>query len=345
MTELICVLGTGHAAHNPPFQVVDGVRTGVLDTPDRVGALLTGALAAGAAVVSPDPVTATDLVTVHDGAMVEFLRTAWSRWLAEGLEPPVFPVCAGPRQRVRRPDPRMTVRALAAYYCRDTCSPLTAATWDAALESAASAITAARLIRGGKRAVYALCRPPGHHAARAEFSGFCYLNNAALAARALQTLGRVAVVDLDFHHGNGTQDVFWNDPDVLYASVHGDPRRYFPFFSGFAEETGGPRARGLTLNVPLPDGTDGRGYLRAVTTILHRVSRFSPDAVVVSLGLDIADTDPVGTFAVDQTSLLAAGELLAGLGKPLLVVQEGGYDLAELGKQVAAFLTGITAVH
>ncbi len=343
MTELTCILGKAYVHHDPPFQIVDGARAEVLDTPRRVEALLRGAVSAGATILDPDPVVAGDLTAVHDGEMIEFLRTAWSRWIAADLTPPIFPVCAGPRDSPRHPGPEATVRALAAYFCRDTCSPIVAGTWDAVVESAALALTGARLIRDGRRAVYALCRPPGHHAARADFSGFCYANNAALAADALRTLGRVAVLDLDFHHGNGTQDVFWNDPEVFYASVHGDPRLHFPFFSGYADEVGGPGARGTTLNVPLPDGTGGAAYLRSLSQVIDHVAGFGPRTIVVSLGLDICDTDRVGTFCVGPEALMTVGTLVADLGVPVLVVQEGGYDLDQLDQQLAAFLTGLTA--
>jgi acetoin utilization deacetylase AcuC-like enzyme len=173
------------------------------------------------------------LTSVHDGAMVRFLQTAWQRWTAEGLEGPVYPDSFGPRAGIRDAGPDASVRALAGYYCRDTCTPIVAGTWTAAIASAAIAATAAGYAMRGAAATYALCRPPGHHAARTEFSGFCYLNNAAVAAAALTALGPVAVVDLDFHHGNGTQDVFWNDPRVFYCSLHGPVGRHFPFFSGW----------------------------------------------------------------------------------------------------------------
>jgi acetoin utilization deacetylase AcuC-like enzyme len=229
---------------------------------------------------------------------------------------------------------------LAGHYCRDTCSPIVASTWPAAREAADLALTAAALVKQGSSLLYALCRPPGHHAARADFSGFCYLNNAALAATSLKEMGRVAVVDLDFHHGNGTQDVFWADPDVFYGSVHGHPDHHFPFFSGFAQERGAPEAAGTTLNIPLPDGTDGLRYGTAVDRLLGAVSAFGPASLVVSLGFDMTASDPVGTFDVDDEDLWCLGGRLASLGLPMVVVQEGGYAMDRLEFQVEAFFRG-----
>ncbi|WP_327031178.1 histone deacetylase family protein [Micromonospora sp. NBC_01740] len=337
------VLGREHRKHDPSHQVDDGQIVDVLDRPERVDALLRGVRSVGTRVVAPTAHGEESLLTVHDPGMLRFLATAYARWSEEGRPGPVIPDSFGPRGGPARIGADASARVLAGYYCRDTCSPIMASTWSAAREAADLALTGADLIRSGTGLVYGLCRPPGHHAAVADFSGFCYLNNTALAAASLRELGRVAVVDLDFHHGNGTQDVFWADPQVFYGSVHGHPDRHFPFFSGFPDEVGVGDARDTTFNLPLPDGTDGLRYRATVDRLLERVLRFDPATVVVSLGLDIAADDPVGTFDVGDEDLWHLGRSLVALGRPLLVIQEGGYALARLEEQIGAFFRG--ALH
>jgi acetoin utilization deacetylase AcuC-like enzyme len=343
MAELVTMTGFAHAEHDPPYQLDDGRSVPVLDRPDRVSALLSGARQAGSEIRRADPIDPIELRAVHDPGMVVFLETAFDRWLAEGLTPPLFPDSFGPPAGLRMHLADVSIRALAGYYCRDTCSPVVAGTWAAALDSAAIAVSAARLLVGGGRHAYALCRPPGHHAARGNFSGFCYLNNAALAANRLRELGRVAVVDLDFHHGNGTQDIFWSDPDVFYLSLHGFPGRHFPFFSGWPHERGGPGAEGTVLNKPLADRTTGAEYVAQLADGLTRVTEFGPSSIVVSLGLDMAATDPVGTFQLSDSDLEQAGRMIGELGQPAVAIQEGGYDLERLDRQICAFLTGFVA--
>lgn len=341
MSRPLVVHAPGPAKHVPPYQVDDGQLVAVLDAPERVQALLAGACSVGARPVDPDPFDPACLLTVHDAALLDYLQTAWHRWSAVGLPGPVVPDSFGPRDQPRAPGPNADVRALAGFYCRDTATPIIEDTWWAAAEAAAVAITAARVVDEGARLAYALCRPPGHHASRAEYSGFCYLNNAVLAARRLGAGVRVAMVDLDFHHGNGTQDLVWDDPDIFYGSLHGPPDRHFPFFSGFADERGGPGAEDTIHNVPLPDGAGGQLYLDRLAAVLERVKEFRPDRVVVSLGLDIARSDPVGTFLLDAEDLYQVGTAVGGLALPTVVVQEGGYSLAGLTEQVAAVLGGM----
>lgn len=342
MSDMVTIASGAHARHDPPYQLDDGRVVDVLDRAVRVDALLRGARRMGGALLGPDPIRAEDLSGVHTPGLIAFLESAWERWRDEGLPPPMFPDSFGPRWHCRPPEGTASVRLQAGYYCRDTCTPIVEETWAAALESAAVARTGAKLVCEGTRLAYALCRPPGHHAARDEFSGFCYLNNAALAAHDLRVMGRVAVIDLDFHHGNGTQDIFWSDPDVFYLSLHGDPDHGFPFFSGRADERGGAGAEGTVRNVPLADGTTGEAYLGALGTALEEVSAFGPATLVISLGLDVAASDPVGTFRLHDRHLAEAGRLLSGLGVPAVVVQEGGYDVPRLDGQISAFLTGLS---
>jgi acetoin utilization deacetylase AcuC-like enzyme len=210
----------------------------------------------------------------------------------------------------------------------------------AAVAAADAALTAADLVAGGAPAAYALCRPPGHHAGPGYYGGFCLLNNAAIAARSLATLGRVAVVDVDFHHGNGTQDVFWEDPEVLYVSLHGDPAAHYPHFTGGADETGGGPGQGATRNLPLPDGTGDDAYLAALGQAMDQVAAFEPATLVVSAGFDTFEDDPIGAFKVTTGGFRRIGAALAAAGRPTVVVQEGGYAVEALGANAVALLGG-----
>lgn len=230
----------------------------------------------------------------------------------------------------------------AGAFCFDSGTPLAARTWRAAVCSAACAHAAARALRRERsQLVYALSRPPGHHATRGLFGGYCYFNNAALAARSLRRHGRVAIIDVDYHHGNGTQSLFEGDDKVYTVSVHGDPRDAFPYFAGFASETGKGRGLGYNLNIPLPLGLDGQAYLAEIDSmVLPAVRTFGPDYLVVSAGFDGYYKDPVGRWALRTEDFHALGDRLGRLALPTVVVQEGGYYSAHLGRNVVAFLDG-----
>jgi acetoin utilization deacetylase AcuC-like enzyme len=227
------------------------------------------------------------------------------------------------------------------WFCFDTATPLVAGSFAAAAAAADVALTAADLVAGGARAAYALCRPPGHHAGPGYYGGFCLLNNAAIAARWLARLGRVAIVDVDFHHGNGTQDIFWEDPEVLYVSLHGDPAAHYPHFTGAADEVGDGPGRGTTRNLPLPDGTGDDAYLAVLAEAMALVADFDPAALVVSAGFDTFAGDPIGAFAVTTDGFRRIGAALAGAGRPALLVQEGGYAVEALGANAVALLDGV----
>lgn len=237
------------------------------------------------------------------------------------------------------PYPRLRV----GYFALDGSTPLMAPSLDAALGAAASALAGAGALAGGGRLAYALTRPPGHHAGRASYAGYCLVNHAALAAQALSTEGKVAVLDVDFHHGNGTQEIFWGRGDVLYVSLHCRPEEAYPYISGSIEERGEGAGLGANLNLPLPGGTDWAAYAPALETALEAVAAFDPATVVISLGLDTLASDPIGAFALAPKDFQAIGRRIAQLGRPLLIVQEGGYDLASLGECVIRFFDGLGA--
>jgi acetoin utilization deacetylase AcuC-like enzyme len=284
-------------------------------------------------VRAPERIPPSLLRAIHDPRLVDLYRAATHIEEGRTYYPSVFP-----KRRETEPDPSDIKQA--GYFCFDSGTPLTNVTWEAAAWSAACAVAAAREIRSGSRLSYALCRPPGHHASRDLFGGYCYFNNAALAAEQLP--GRVAIVDIDFHHGNGTQELYWRDGRVLFVSIHGDPREFYPYFSGFASERGQGEGDGKTINLPLPRGCDLQEYLRVLDDdVLPELEAFAPEAIVLSAGLDTYRRDPIGAFTLDTPDFHAIGERLGALGKPIVVVQEGGYCTDALGDNAVSLLLGL----
>lgn len=271
----------------------------------------------------------------HHHRLITLYRTAESLTPYETFYPSVFP-----KQSQTLGDPFDIHQA--GYFCFDSGTPLNATTWEAATWSAACAAEAALVVRKGRSQVaYGLCRPPGHHASRDLFGGYCYFNNAAIAAKILKSKGRVAIIDIDFHHGNGTQSIFYRDPEVLFLSVHGNPADFYPFFSGFTDETGRGKGMGFNVNLPLPSGTTGRQYLHVLDDeVLPRVRRHDPSFLVISAGFDTWRGDPIGRFSLETPDFTVIGDRFARLGIPTVIVQEGGYDTRQLGRNVAAFLSG-----
>jgi acetoin utilization deacetylase AcuC-like enzyme len=264
------------------------------------------------------------ITAVHDPRLVSYLR-ALSKRLDEKtiVYPEVFPI--------RRPE--RAPKALedrAGYFCADTFTPITHAVYGAARHSVDVALTAAELILKGEQYAYALCRPPGHHAERRIFGGFCYFNNAAIAANHLAGAGRVALLDIDYHHGNGAQDIFYSRSDVYTLSIHGHPRLSYPNFSGYADERGDGEGRGFNRNWPLEPPVDDDRYLEVLNEALGVIRRFKPDYLVVSLGFDIMRGDPTGLFDITVSGLERIAQHLAGLRVPVLIVQEGGYSVRNL---------------
>jgi acetoin utilization deacetylase AcuC-like enzyme len=283
----------------------------------------------------PEPV-----LRVHDPAFVRFLETAWSDWVRDGHRgeaiPSIWPDRGEPSSR---PD---KVEGLLGWYAFSAETSICEGTWEAARAAADVALTARDLVAGGERAAFALCRPPGHHASRARFGGYCFLNNAAIAAQAFldDGAGRVAVLDVDFHHGNGTQSIFYDRPEVLVASLHGDPAHTFPWYHGTAAETGRGSGEGATRNYPLPEGTEWAPWSEALDDAARGITGFAPDALVVSLGVDTFRGDPISSFRLDSPDYPRMGARLAGLGLPTLFVMEGGYAVAEIGVNAVGVLEG-----
>jgi acetoin utilization deacetylase AcuC-like enzyme len=328
-----------HARHEGGFELYRGQLVPTFETPERAEIIRAAIAAAGHEIVLPREVPESRLLGVHDGGFVEFLRGAHARWQSEGRQGQVIP--SGFPARGLRQDRRPSgISGSLGYYAFDASTPIVAGTWDAALAAARSAMTAAAIVSEGDRTAYALCRPPGHHAARSTYGGYCYLNNAALAAQYLLDEGcrRVALVDVDYHHGNGTQEIFWERDDVLFVSLHGDPETEYPWFLGYADERGAGRGEGHTLNLPLPAGSGWSAYEAALETALAATRRYAPDALVVSLGVDTYEADPISSFKLAGRHYPLIGAALAGLGLPTVLVQEGGYAVAEIGSNVAGVL-------
>jgi acetoin utilization deacetylase AcuC-like enzyme len=332
------VWSDAHRRHEPGGEVWLGVRTPGTEVPERAERIRTAL--AGAEFVAAEPQPDAAMLAVHDAALTSYLEHAWADWVAAGLDahqdrvvPYVFPHLG------LWPDAATpaAVTARAGRFAYDTMTLIGPGTWEAARGALDAAVTAARLVADGASAAYALCRPPGHHATRCAFGGSCYLNNTAAAAAALrEALGEpVAVLDVDAHHGNGTQAIFYADPGVLVGSVHVDPGAgWFPHFLGFAAETGG----GANRNVPLAPGAGDAEWLAALGELIAWAGEAR--ALVVALGVDAAAADPESPLAVTPAGFRAAGRALGAAGKPTVLVQEGGYDLDTIGGLVRETLAG-----
>jgi acetoin utilization deacetylase AcuC-like enzyme len=345
MRGVYAVDAAAHHGHDPASEVAAGAPMRYLESPRRA-AVIRAALDAEPWITVREPAEhgLEPVLAVHEPSLVRFLEGAWSAWVAAHPRsrqaiPDTFP---NPRLRSgmgERQSPAGIDGAL-GYWCFDTATPVVAGTWVAARAAVDVALTAVDLVLAGAPAAYGLCRPPGHHAPRAAFGGYCYLNNAAIAADQVcrRTGCRVTVLDLDYHHGNGTQQIFYARPDVQYVSLHGDPYRAYPYFAGYADETGTGPGRSYTVNLPLPPGVDDAGYLTAFARALAAVDAFGPDLVVVSFGTDTAAGDPLGDFRLSPEGFARAGAGVAALRRPVVALQEGGYAVDRLGADVTAFL-------
>jgi acetoin utilization deacetylase AcuC-like enzyme/ribosomal protein S18 acetylase RimI-like enzyme len=309
---------------------------GYVEAPVRVKSILEALAPSGLfATIQPRPFPDKHLHAVHDADFVGYLKRACAEVPAgKALYPYIFPI----RNKTRPPkEPSV----LSGYYCIDTFTPINGNAFPAARRSVDCALTAAREILDGRRIAYALIRPPGHHAERRSFGGFCYFNNNAVAAQYLCAHGKVAILDVDYHHGNGGQDIFYRRSDVLTVSIHGHPRFAYPYFCGFEEERGEGEGEGFNLNIPLAEAVDGDKYRKALALALRRIEEFSPQFLVVGLGLDPAKGDPTGTWSLTVKDFAANGRMIGALGLPLVVIQEGGYRTKTLGKNALAFFRGL----
>lgn len=333
-----------HHGHAPAHEFYRGERVSCFETPTRVDYVEQALRAHSHPLRAPDVDSMSVLAQVHTERYLAFLQGAWQQWAAldpanAQLQPfpSVWPV------RTLRSDiePDNFVARL-GLYSMDNGTPMAAGTWAAAKAGADAAASAADHVAGGARAAFCCTRPPGHHAGADFMGGYCFLNNAAVAAQTLRERGaqRVVVLDVDYHHGNGTQSIFYQRNDVLFISVHGDPRTEYPFYLGHADETGEGEGDGFNLNLPLPAGTNAHTWFEALEAACKRITAFGADGLVVSLGLDTFEGDPISRFALATSDFTRLGERLAQLGLPSVFVLEGGYAAAELGTNAVNVIDG-----
>jgi len=333
-----------HLKHQPPFEVFDGgKRVPYLENTDRMDRILDALKKTDWAELTPPADFGLDpIYAAHDRDYIAFLESAWREWLI--LDPEV---AASPEQNAflpatfalrRMPRVPSTLLGKAGYYMMDLSACIVAGTYEAILSSANCALSAADSAFRNQHSAFALCRPPGHHAGKNYAGGYCFINNSSVAANWLSSKGRVAVLDIDYHAGNGTQDIFYERNDVLTISLHGDPDFEYPHFIGYADETGAGAGLGFHKNFPLPKGTGDEGYLSALDEALGMIKNFAPNYLVVPTGMDTFDGDPLGTFKVTRAGFAEIGKRIAALGLPTTIVMEGGYANAALGENVVTLL-------
>lgn len=335
---------SAHALHAPAYEYFRGERVPAFEKPERAEFVRSELAQRGHALLEPDTDSAPVLARIHAPRYLSFLQSAWQRWLAidpanATLQP--FP-STWPIRTLRSDVEPTNFIAQLGVYSMDNGTPMCAGTWTAVKAAADAAVGAVARVAAGERAVFCATRPPGHHAGADFMGGYCFLNNAAAAAEALRLAGcaRVAVLDVDYHHGNGTQAIFYERADVLVVSLHGDPRTEYPFYSGHADETGVGAGLGFNRNLPLPAGTEAPAWFAALDEACATVERYAPDALVVSLGLDTFAGDPISRFRLQSADYLTLGARLARLHRPTVLVLEGGYAAAELGLNAANALEG-----
>jgi acetoin utilization deacetylase AcuC-like enzyme len=348
-----------HRAHNPPFEIFEGgVKTPVFECPERMDRVLAALRKTGwAEIAPPEEFGLEPIRAVHAGDYLQYLENAFANWKREGGQsggpefdsPVVLPATFPPRRwNSKRP---ASLAGRSGYYAIDLNAPIVADTYRAALMSANCALSGAKAIASnasnanGEKVAFALCRPPGHHAGRDNCGGYCYLNNAAIAARWLaQTCGvletpQVSILDVDYHGGNGTQDIFYDSAEVLTTSIHADPNWEYPYFVGYADEAGAGAGLGFHHNFPLPPHTDDDHYLQTLDEAIGMIQKFKPSYLVVSAGMDIYKGDPLGKFDVTTDGIREIGRRIEAMGLPTLVVMEGGYNNEALGENIVGLLS------
>ena len=341
-----------HLRHDVTHETILGEEKPAYEVAERAERIREALEAAGGFdIVAPTDHGLEPILAVHDEGLVRFLETCWFEVRRQGIERPALIPDTWPNpamfdgmgsEALAELRASTTISGRAGWYGLDSSTPFVAGTYNAARASVDVALTAADLVLGGETVAYGLCRPPGHHAARAMYAGYCFLNNAAIAADSIvrATGERVGILDVDFHHGNGTQQIFWRRGDVRYASLHGDPDRQYPYYLGRATELGEGEGRGENLNLPLPVGTDDEAYLAELDRALEALVDVPGSVIVVSLGFDTYEQDPLGDFALSTAGYHEAGRRVAATGRRLVILQEGGYHLPSLGANAVAWLRG-----
>ncbi len=348
------VYSPAHLGHDITIETYMGVPVPANEVAERAEQIRTALLADGGfPMVAPTAHGEGPITAVHDPGLVRFLEVAWSELRAQSIDRAFLSADTYPNRAmfegmsddavarfVREP---VHAGGRAGYWGLDSAAPLVAGTYVAALAAVDVALTATDLVLGGATAAYGLCRPPGHHAARSMYGGYCFFNNAAIATEAIvrATGERVAILDVDYHHGNGSQQIFWRRGDVRYVSIHAHPDGDYPYFLGRADETGEGPGAGENVNIPLRPGATNREYLDAVDRALEAIAATDGSVVVVSLGFDTYGLDPIGSFALTTDVYHEVGRRTAALGRRLVILQEGGYHRPSLGENARAWLRGV----
>lgn len=345
---MISLLSKQHSLHAPQYEYFRGEPVPCFESPQRAEFVEQALQARGHSIRNAHADSAPVLPQIHSERYLTFLETAWEQWLAldpnnASVQP--FPA-VWPIRSLRSDIESDNFTAKLGLYSMANDAPLVAGTWAAAKEAADMAVSAAELVAAGERSVFSASRPPGHHAGADFMGGYCYLSNAALAAQTLRVQGaeRVAVLDVDYHHGNGTQSIFYKRSDVVFISIHADPIYEFPFYLGHADEVGEGQGDGFNLNIPLPAGTQAEAWFIALEQACERMKQIKVDTLVVSLGLDTFADDPLSQFALHSEHYNRLGERLAQLGLPTVFILEGGYAAAALGNNAVNVLEGFEQV-
>jgi acetoin utilization deacetylase AcuC-like enzyme len=346
---LLVIASDRHRGHAPLAEIESSGLQPPFEHPGRADAI-NATLAADArfSIVEPTAWATSAIDAVHDPGLARFLERAWGDYQVghpgtHDVVPDVFAMPGLVDGIGAFPDGSPVDQELGRW-CFETTTPITEGTYDAARSAVDIALSATDAVLAGEQSAYGLCRPPGHHAPTSLYGGYCFFNNAAVAAHHVASCGtKVTVLDVDYHHGNGTQQIFYGRDDVQYVSLHGDPARAYPYITGFADENGAGRGTGMNLNIPLPVGTDDDGYIDALSGALDAISAFGSELVIVSLGVDTFHNDPISDLAITTEGFRAQGELVSQLALPTVVLQEGGYDVAAIGDNVRQFLLGVTS--
>lgn len=341
---MITIYSDAHNQHHGK-ELKDGLVKPSFEEPNRANTIHARVKSSGLGdIITPEKFDLECYTRAHSERYIRFLKNAWEEWIATGRDHDalglVWPVRSGNAER----EPEVIDGKL-GFYSMDAGAPIATKTWQVVRVSADLALTGIDLINRGEQSAFALCRPPGHHASYEHMGGYCYLNNAAIAACQAKHNGaeRVAVLDVDFHHGNGTQDIFYQRDDVLTISIHGDPSFSYPYFSGFEDERGSGTGEGFNINFPLKEYCDWVGYTEALESAIGRLQEFSPDVLVVSLGVDTYKDDPISHFELENEDYLKMGQAISKVKAPTLFVMEGGYMVDEIGINAVNVLQGFDA--
>ncbi len=339
---MLTIYSDEHRYQNAQYELIDGRLLPPFENPRRADMVLAQVQAVKLGAVLPAQTFALDpILRVHRSDYVTFLQTAWSAWVAAHGEYDALPL-NWPTRTMRHDRIPEAIDGQLSYYSFDAGTPITAGTWRASFAAAQVALTAQAQVAQGAPSAFALCRPPGHHAAKDFYGGYCFLNNAAIAAQAFRDAGaaRVAILDVDYHHGNGTQTIFYDRSDVFFLSLHGHPSQEYPYFLGYEDEIGEGEGKGYNQNYPLRWGTSWHTYQEALEDAIRRIQIYHPDVLVISLGVDTFENDPISKFQLTLEDYPKIGERIAKVKAPTLFVMEGGYAVDEIGINAVNVLLG-----